>query len=569
MKAKEIDVKTKSNSFKGKKRKNQNSKDKFNNDKFVKGKFENDPSWYISTEQLIKDTASFSYAYPVGAKLDVGTWGGDINKSSVPGIFAIKTAITYGYTDTMASPINVAARKMYTYIRHANSGRANYDTPDLMIYLAAMDQAFAYLSWMRRCYGIMSTYNSQNRYFAEAAVLAGGGDYSDLIGNLADFRAYINTYALKISSMCIPGDIGFINKHMWMYEGMYLDKELDKAQVYMFYPDSTQWRAFGLYEDAGALIGLYDSNNGNECNVHDTWGLKSIISHGNRIIEPILAEQDFAIMSGDILKAYGEDKVYKAYGIDEVYSVIPVYDSLVLDQIQNLTLLGCIVWDESVNGSAVALKQGPSTVPPFLPKGNLISTPKFKHPYGFGASVSDVGANIWLCDRLVTFENNSPQPFQMLEATRMCNIADSYDLTTDKYTVKTIGSEVALTAFIWQFGITSGEISEWKAIPIGPLRVGMTQVINYDSVNNTINPSEVVNTLQDNHKLVQAVSQFSRHPLISLTSGVIDPDENVVHYGVVNGMLFELDNYTYVTKENLMQITEQALLGELRSQQFG
>lgn len=533
----------------------------------------NDVSWYIPSEQLLKDVASFSYAYPLGARLNVGAYGADINNSSIPGIMAIKTSITYGHATEMESPINVASRKMFTYIRHANSGRSNYDAPDLMIYIAAMDQAFAFLSWMRRLYGVMSTYNSQNRYYARAAVVANGADFDNLITNLANFRTYINTYALKIASMCIPSDLGFVNKHMWMFENIYVDKEIDKAQTYMFVPDHSEWRQFALFEDAGALKNIFEFDGSemgdpDDCYLFKLLTLADIHHIGKNIIEPILDEQDFQIMSGDILKAYGADKVYKAYGITETYSVVPVYDSSVLDQIQNATLIGKPQWDKGLNGFVYPLVQSPSTTSPFLPNGNVYSAPKFKHPYGFGASLADAGANIWLCDRIVTFENNSPTPQQMMEATRLCNIATSYNLEDDTFVVETIGSEVAQSACIYQFmAVDDGE--GWVLNARGPLHVGVTQVIPFDSTTNIIDPTRIKDELQSNHALVQALSQFSRHPMVALTSAVADPVRDVVHYGVVNGMLFEIDNYTYVNKENLKMMSEQALLGQLKSYQFG
>lgn len=132
----------------------------------------NDPRWYAQNPQLLRDTASFPYSWPLGNKLNLGQHAPEINKGSIPGIMGIYTAPTFGWADNPNSPINVAARNVYSYVRHANSGHANYDAPDLMLYLCAMDSIYSYLSYLKRVYGVVSTYSYTNRYYPKAVIQA-------------------------------------------------------------------------------------------------------------------------------------------------------------------------------------------------------------------------------------------------------------------------------------------------------------------------------------------------------------------------------------------------------------
>lgn len=88
------------------------------------GSKDNDPSWYALNPQLLKDAASFPYAWPLGNRLNLGKFARLINKGSVPGIMAMNWVPTIGYSSNGTSPANVASINTYTKVRHDNSGHA-------------------------------------------------------------------------------------------------------------------------------------------------------------------------------------------------------------------------------------------------------------------------------------------------------------------------------------------------------------------------------------------------------------------------------------------------------------
>lgn len=309
------------------------------NSRVCAGSKDNDPRWYALNPQLLKDAASFPYAWPLGNRLTVGSRGKLINEGSLPGIMVMNWVPTIGYSRDGTSPVNVASINTYTKVRHDNSGHANYDHADYMMYLLAMDSVYAFHSWMRRVYGCMLTYSNTNRYYPRAIVQAMGVDFDDLQGNLADFRQYINTYAIKASALAVPANMSFMTKHYWMSEGLYYDSQQDKPQTYLFNPlgfyrfnisaDETPhgWLEFArMFTDGDSATAFAG------CNAAAIkWKLNDFIQYGDSLLAPIISDEDFGIMSGDTLKSFGVGGCYTLPVTEETYTVLPSYSSEVLE----------------------------------------------------------------------------------------------------------------------------------------------------------------------------------------------------------------------------------------------
>ena len=107
----------------------------------------NDMSWYNANPELIRDAARIPFTYPLGHTLDLGntTINSLTNVVNLPGIISMDIVHGPGVSDSNVSAMNVASRNIYSYVRFANSGHSNYDHQDLMIYLLAMDEAYALL----------------------------------------------------------------------------------------------------------------------------------------------------------------------------------------------------------------------------------------------------------------------------------------------------------------------------------------------------------------------------------------------------------------------------------------
>lgn len=556
----------------------------------------NDWRWYAQNEQLLKDSSSFPYSWPLGNKLNLGVNAPEVNKGSLPGVMALWVTPTFGWSDNPNSPVNIAARNIYSYVRHANSGHANYDAPDLMLYLCAMDSIYSYLAYLKRIYGVISTYSYTNRYYPKAVTTAMMVDYDDIQRNLADFRGFINSFAVKVGSMCIPASMSYMAKHMWMFSGLYYDSDQAKAQTYLFVPGCLYRYALDG-DGAGMLEGFnlsleYLTNSSSDVTNPGVINFKNLRKIADDMLNPILQSEDMNIMSGDILKAFGPAGIYKVDGISETYTVLPSYEPEVLDQIQNASMMGYVKFAGHNNmkqAGALKLAQDSS-------KGWLVSTPLFVHPYGFAlADEENPGQNVFISDRIVTFEHGDITPANTMEATRMCNIAREYSKEhTDSYEVRTLGSEVVSHARIYYYVDVNGV---WTLKQTKAIFTGLTHMLNFESdsiysrISENMDASAVSNAkatiqqylesmfimhrdaLSEDALLVERLSQFHRHPAVAITTGIQDMDTGTNHiapaYGRFNGFIFDVNYYTVLSEEDLRVMSEVALLSQFNITQYG
>lgn len=199
----------------------------------------NDPMWYAKNEAMLSDAASYSYNAPVGSSVPIvmsNTTYSTTSPTSVPSVLALRTLPTIGISKDAASPANLAANNIYSFVRYQNSGAKNYDQADLMLYLLAMDSIYSCWNWLKRMYGYMAVYSQYNKTMPSALGLADGINTTDSISGLADFRLFLNRTAAQISSFCVPAVMPYFIRHSWMYSNVYRDSDTNKAQMYMFVP---------------------------------------------------------------------------------------------------------------------------------------------------------------------------------------------------------------------------------------------------------------------------------------------------------------------------------------------
>lgn len=318
----------------------------------------NDASWYMSDQQLCNDVASISFNTALGNPITLrGSLGvtystPDFN-FSIPGIMSIYTTPTIGVSKDANSPVNIAMRRLYTYVRHANSGHSNYDPADLMIYLLAMDSVYTYWAYMVRAYGVAQVFSRTNKYVGDVLLTAMGIDPS-IRENMADFRAFINTFAAKAQQWCVPRVMTYFLRHNWMYSNVYKDEDNDKAQMFMYVPATLyKYNPTSPVTNVGGLeaimVGIETTNTG-------TFQVRSmplryvdILAIGYQLLNALAAQEDIGIISGDILKAYGAENLWKIDTIPEDYQVIPTYSEEVLLQYHNTAFSGVQYVDKSGN----------------------------------------------------------------------------------------------------------------------------------------------------------------------------------------------------------------------------
>jgi hypothetical protein len=252
----------------------------------------------------------------------------------IPGVMRFGFIATFGRMKSWTDAANVWIRKVYTYIRHQNSGHTNYDAASLGMYLLAYRSALDYLKWMCRLYGvIMGSYVPMNKYTPRSLVLSMHADYDTLVADAAKLRYYIISYASRLNQMKVP-NFKFYQQDDYLLKNVFADADTLKCSMYVFDPDA-YWvfRTATVPENSGMFLEFTGSKN---------WNYSTIRDFGEGILNPILNSEDFNIMSGDIMKAYQDYCPVPI--VEETHSVYPTFDPNILWSIHNARPL-CTSWE--------------------------------------------------------------------------------------------------------------------------------------------------------------------------------------------------------------------------------
>lgn len=284
----------------------------------------NDVSWYAHNAELLKSAAQIPFSDVTGRPFDYNPL------YSVPGICALDWVPFVGGAGLNIA-MNQAANQIYSYTVHANSRNQSYDASDEMLIILAGAQVFSFLSLGLRAYGLMRKYFQQDSYTPEGLISASGFHFADLQKNYSHMWFDLNQIIAKTRQIWIPNVMPLIERWFWMNGNVYHDGASVKAQYYIFTPavvykyDETTVRTGGSLQ---TIVWGADQNS--------TW--QHYLDVINEMINALLNSQDRGIIFGDILKAYGADKLYAVTDVTADYTVEAVYDREVLSQIENATI---------------------------------------------------------------------------------------------------------------------------------------------------------------------------------------------------------------------------------------
>lgn len=569
--------------------------------------FDNDPRWYGVNPTLLRDSANIPFARSTGSPIirtprvnAVGTaQSNGMESVLVPGILTVSWIPSVGMATDPTDAVNVAANALYSYVRHANAGHTNYDAPDLMLYILAMDSAYAWYSAMVRAYGIISNYEMMNRYTPQALVQALGFDWGSLSMDLANFRMVINQYAYKLASLAVPVDIYYITRHIWMNENIYTDANTTKAQYYAYVQEYYyQWSELTTTPEdpkfelrmkyrPGSSVNLAGTNNKKKAILAN---LKQIQDFCDAILNPIIASEDMNIMSGDILKAFGADNLFKVHGIDETYMVTPVYNQEVLSQIENCFTLPACVSNQRVGGPLLPtnttaawcmLQMGTISQANDINQGYLVEdvriTSSTAVPDGWDpgtAGATNKGSTYvpFLTPKrqVINFHHESPTPDEVMVATRMTNFGTAAKTDSiggndgvEGFAPGSTGSEIPLYFNIWVNNV-AGNYSDTD---IGS---PWLQWARFGSVNTYIIDAEnhLASGSQSNMEmLIDLLSKFDWHPQISFAGIKVTSAQQ--SSASVSAPIFDYEIVTQIDADTLNNMHRVALLSLLNCQRLG
>jgi len=494
-------------------------------DKGTKSKTK-DSSWYAEDEQLLKDAASYPFSLPLGEVVpvlpgDITLEGENSNdivvekqyyNNPIPGVLTMKLSPSIGYSRNVYDSINVGANAVYSFVRHQNSGRKNYDPCDLMLYLTAVGQLYSFTVWMQRLYGYAFLYSARNQYVAKSLIKANGVNPDNLVANLANFRGYINVFINKISSWAVPNTLNYYNRMAFLYSGFYTEGESIKDQLYQFAP-SGFWK-FQLDENSAGMLKY------KPLGVSGALTVSNIIAYAEDLISNIFGDEDFGIMSGDILKAY-EGNIIKLASMPENYLVLPSMEPMVLTQFKNahFMMVDSNTKDVTQDSNGVIL----SSLKPLTMSNE------------WGSNINSAGAYLahYLSShtrKLVNIDLDFPSPADIMESSRLIE------------SIKKDGDD--------EFIVCGSEVIDSIRVDVKPEGSG-----SFVNVEESVVPSASI------AYLMNALGSFKWRPNVS---GIYLSD-GTDHFDLVRvEQTAEFDNVAVLDDENVERLHEVALLSLFR-----
>lgn len=541
--------------------------------------FENDKSWYNRFQDLVKNFANFNFRVPVGTVNNFGILGPDADR--FPGVMSLFFYPTAGdKADGLSSPLNMAANRLYQFVRFENNGSSAYDRGDLMLYLLAMDSGYMFYAWMRRLYGLLNSYSNMNRYMPQAMVQANRANFEDLHKHIADFRGYINEYAARLSMLPIPGSLSYLMRHMWMCDNVFVDEDSAKCQFYMFVP--FYWYKFGIEQEgdwAGAPYLDY---------VRPSYGalmdFDAICNFGNDLLNPLVANEDFNLIGADIIKAFGTNGLFTVTSVPDDYKVYPVYSEEVLDQIENATIMGnpaCIELGGHALNYGHAVYWDPNT-------NTLVPNVYAWVPYD-STNTWQLLPDVYLSNRLINFRRNDINNDDIMVATRLTVGASEKTFVADAghyITMSGLASEVIASAVIYFF--TNADTGKHRlgqtqpiyyGLPLADVQPDVTPGMSLPVIHKNVQSAEAAGRVMNREttRQLSLLDLFQRHPSVMIypahefvyrTGDSAEPSDysirgvNFNYWDMSVRRLGDVDNYAFFTKDDIKSLSDVALQSE-------
>lgn len=494
-------------------------------------------AWYANFPNYAKDVATVAFGNPVGSPIRLNPATNDDIVAA--GVMTLNFTPTPGVSQNLSSPINRQAIRLYSYLRSIQRSASTYDAADLMMYLLAVDSLYMYWAFLRRAYGVAQLFTPTNTYYPKVLLQGMGIDPNSILANLADFRAYINRFALNIGRFAMPKQFDLLQRHMWMTSGLYLDSDTTRAQTYMFVP-FYYYKYDNTVTTGSKLTGVtWDAT----VQTPATYNFSQLVQFGTQLITNMDNDEDTLNISGDLYRAYGGE-VFSVEETSENYAILPVYDKTVLSQIENCTVVGAF---SNADGSATVapeITQNPSVgngaiiFAPIVTAGRAAFTP-------FEGGNDKIGINFPFANanKVMNMHFDAPTPEMVMEATRLLAATNSAGLIFPNFDtavrpLTACGSEVI--NFMRYATMAANQQPIWNFVASNTMWLTQGTLANYNQI--------------------ATFTQFDWAPMLYIC-GDADPNNTLIN------MSADLDNFTSLTYDTLNNIHDAALLSLLDSPQ--
>lgn len=514
----------------------------------IPGSKHNDVAWYLANPALAKAVGSFSMNDPLGTVYHDDTRvlftrgahkyyvanGTDI-KYAVPGIAAVHFIPTLPMgPKTGAAFINQLAMKLYIFVRHQNSGHANYEFADLMQALYAAISVNGIYGTLTRLYGTMLKYSVLNKYKAEALVKAQGFDYADIAKQLPDLYAVIERLRSAFDSYPIPKKLPVADRQLWMTANVFKDTDDEKSPLWLFVQDT--------YFSVPDVDGKQDGQDtpwyaGNGSGADGLATLQDIANLVDRLIMDMQSDEDFGIIFGDILKAYGRENCAVLKQIPDTYEVTEVLDANANLQLRNATI--CSKFFGNVTYRITQDEE----------------THKLKFVLNIAWNDSDTTRSIMLpgSNLMLAFPKKDIQPGDMLVATRLCSKWRTTTPSGATYmAIEQCGTEILTGIQIFNFVAGADDTTTLNTTDFEGAYVL--------SVSNSV-PASTINGFVGYTRFLSEYYQFCHLPRVYLTATSVTSSGDLVIPTMLFG-LFDMACFVGIDDRNLDSLNYTAAMSE-------
>lgn len=305
----------------------------------------NDVSWYNRNPNLLLAAGSFPYPNRPGMTLQLGNrksvgTGDNFTKLiyPIPGAMVLNWVPNIGRSSQATDPASVLGKEMYARVRQVYSGSLDVDAPDYVMYVMALDSAFAYIAWLKRVFRCINAWSPENYFTPDGVLTAFGFSYAE-IANLRKDKTNlwqcINDLVLQSHKFTVPASMDVFNRHYWMSDNVYTDASSINSQFYIFNP-------LALYKYGEVNMPSGDPASGLKMTLMPTAVTRSepltvqaLYQFGLDLINALVAWDDAYTINGYLRRAFEGEPQFVIGEIGPTEVLTPVYEPEVLMQIEN------------------------------------------------------------------------------------------------------------------------------------------------------------------------------------------------------------------------------------------
>lgn len=507
----------------------------------------NELAWYNQNPLLTKAAASVPFPYRAGMAIPnpwgttyMGSktaYGSNRDMDSIPGLMAIRWIPSAGYSNTVTSPISMAARDLYSKIRSAFSGSVQVDAPDLIIHLLAMDSVYSYIEFLKRVYKIVNTFTPHNLLTPELMLRSMGfGDkqIAELKANKYKLYGAINELVLMTNKFNVPDVLPLFARHSWMNSRVYSDANTLNSQLYMFY--QLDYLRFDVDEQGAGGLWTQTLNLSPPASIVDY-----LFNFGNAMLQHLSDWDDAYIINGYIQRAFGDGPMIKIEPLVDINAKLEiVYDEVVLSQIENLNVAPTLIEGNNAGIVTSITQQAQSNV--VYAKTEVPNSKDVNMYYTRPSFIS------------INSRYDTPSEGDVVEATRLKTVWNSVGSSTENAYAAVCGTEVItkIDMVHYVYDVRGNQVVE--SIPFTNLIVMLSNV-------NSDTGSVSVSAMQQFIRGVGILSTFDWHPIVPVGTAFTASGASVADTYTCG----DVHNMTSITERQLAEINKICLYSEFNS----